>query len=102
MTAADTFYHASLVKAWSLGAACVAGSGHASFYMIVSAGNDWEAAAPAIRALNSAAAGRGWERPGSVAEMLLPRITSLSGGTPAEAIEIYIVSQLQTIWIEVS
>ena len=89
MTAMPVAFHdASLLRAWVQAARHVASPNAPSFVMIVSADVAWNPTAQYLRNLNLSAERYGWERPGTVSDMILPRVISGSQRPTREAIEV--------------
>ncbi len=84
MTAAPSFFHESLPEAWRLAATHILSSSDPGYVIVVSAGAAWGGTESQLRKLDRSAERGSFERPATVAEMLLPRIVAKSA-LPAEA-----------------
>jgi hypothetical protein len=75
----------SLVEAWSAAATSLS-RGTPPTFIVVSAGNQFEATGAEIRVLDACARNNGAERPSAVAEVLFPKIVEVTEGTTEEKV----------------
>lgn len=82
-----TFYDPSIVGAWAAGARYLADNNDDTFIINLIAQNEFLTTPDALRILDQGAASFGFERPGSVSEMIMPLICCGGEHGPKDAIE---------------
>lgn len=82
-----SFHDESLLACWAASARHLALPGKQQFILTLSSGVTWVPSNHSLRVLDIIAAKNGFERPGSVAEMIMPSVCENAFLTPAQAVD---------------